>query len=401
MEDYDSNVLISINKEMDNPYLNSFVRKPEFKNNRFNRYVKQFKLNMFAAIQTASSVLKFMDDDNEINDIEDYIQAAISIYYTMLYFDEETEDVLPDTYVEEDFIEELLVGLCLFDKPPFLSSPRLVLESTDGRQELMTQLINEAFETFCKNLIMFRVADDPDIDEFNFLKFAMPESNAEYIKYFNDIFQTVCLDLDSTIASCEDMEQNLILSKQNMENDLMQALTEISRLQNVIEEKDATIDTLLEKHEQLGNANKRNVKLATEDYRKENAELLKKVRMLEKELEEYKKKSNQEVKDIVQEEMKEETRDIDFESLKIVFVASENTAFENEIMNTFPNSKIIFDNFKIDFSKYDFVIVITTHITHANYGPIKDKCKNVGTKFLHCENTNIEKIKELIAENIE
>lgn len=401
MEDYDSNVLISINKEMDNPYLNSFVRKPEFKNNRFNRYVKQFKLNMFAAIQTASSVLKFMDDDNEINDIEDYIQAAISIYYTMLYFDEETEDVLPDTYVEEDFIEELLVGLCLFDKPPFLSSPRLVLESTDGRQELMTQLINEAFETFCKNLIMFRVADDPDIDEFNFLKFAMPESKAEYIKYFNDIFQTVCLDLDSTIASCEDMEQNLILSKQNMENDLMQALTEILRLQNVIEEKDATIDTLLEKHEQLGNANKRNVKLATEDYRKENAEILKKVRMLEKELEEYKKKSNQEVKNIVQEEMKEETRDIDFASLKIVFVASENTAFENEIMNTFPNSKIIFDNFKIDFSKYDFVIVITTHITHANYGPIKDKCKNAGTKFLHCENTNIEKIKELIAENIE
>lgn len=181
----------------------------------------------------------------------------------------------------------------------------------------------------------------------------------------------------------------------------MQALTEISRLQNVIEEKDATIDTLLEKHEQLGNANKRNVKLATEDYRKENAEILKKVRMLEKELEEYKKKSNQEVKNIVQEEMKEETRDIDFASLKIVFVASENTAFENEIMNTFPNSKIIFDNFKIDFSKYDFVIVITTHITHANYGPIKDKCKNAGTKFLHCENTNIEKIKELIAENIE
>ena len=197
------------------------------------------------------------------------------------------------------------------------------------------------------------------------------------------------------------MEQNLILSKQNMENDLMQALTEISRLQNVIEEKDATIDTLLEKHEQLGNANKRNVKLATEDYRKENAEILKKVRMLEKELEEYKKKSNQEVKNIVQEEMKEETRDIDFASLKIVFVASENTTFENEIMNTFPNSKIIFDNFKIDFSKYDFVIVITTHITHANYGPIKDKCKNAGTKFLHCENTNIEKIKELIAENIE
>lgn len=63
--------------------------------------------------------------------------------------------------------------------------------------------------------------------------------------------------------------------------------------------------------------------------------------------------------------------------------------FANDLYESFHNCKVEYRNYKLDFTKYDYVIAITSHIDHATYGTIKDKCKNSNTKFLHCNNTNL------------
>ena len=100
------------------------------------------------------------------------------------------------------------------------------------------------------------------------------------------------------------------------------------------------------------------------------------------------------------EEICEEKPEINFDTLRLLFVTTDYMAFVKELENTFKNCKVLYKNYEAsyNYSNYDYVIVCTSHMKHAIYYGIKENCKNSNTKLLHCSNSNIEKIKELITE---
>ena len=56
-----------------NEYLNSFIWDNKDLDNRFNRYMKQFKQQMFEAIKKANLMMISLFPDLKISSIEDYI----------------------------------------------------------------------------------------------------------------------------------------------------------------------------------------------------------------------------------------------------------------------------------------------------------------------------------------
>ena len=185
-----------------------------------------------------------------------------------------------------------------------------------------------------------------------------------------------------------------------LKTELLEKEKKLSMMEKEIEEKTRSLNKLREMQEKAVEEKNRAVKHAVVAYTKENADLNKKIRLMEREIEILKKEPEKKQEPIMKEGKQEKTKEIDYASLRLLFVSSDSSTFANDFKETFPNSKMIYDNFKVDFSKYDFVIVITTHIDHMTYNTMKDKCKNAGTKFLHCTNTNVEKVKELIAKNM-
>ena len=70
MEEYKNNSL--------NQYLESFIRKEENQNNRFKRFVKQLKVNMFEAMKINDAIAGLIAYEHLTN-INEYILYVLKI----------------------------------------------------------------------------------------------------------------------------------------------------------------------------------------------------------------------------------------------------------------------------------------------------------------------------------
>ena len=100
---------------------------------------------------------------------------------------------------------------------------------------------------------------------------------------------------------------------------------------------------------------------------------------------------------IEEEEMQEQTREI---NEKLLFIISERCTFLHELQDAFPTAKITFKNYENTIHKYDVVVVFTPYVNHTTYYEVKEICKRTNTRMLHCNHSNIERIKETILENV-
>lgn len=396
LDDLDIDISITITNE----YLNSFIWNCENLDNRFNRYVKQFKQQMFEAIKNANLIMVSIFPELKISSIDDYMYNVLWLFAkNKLYNNEKNLHSYVNDKKTKSVFEKIAYNLV---KPlEYAMDDKTFMHLVVKNREIVTKLINTEFKNVCKEIIGLKSALDDNITEYNFVKYTLPENEEEYIMYYNQIIFHVCENFDNLIMIKKKSDVMTTNEIEQLKAELSQKEKKIFMLEKDMEEKTRSLNKLRELQEKVTEEKNRAIKNAIVSYTKENANLNKKLRLMEKEMEKLKKESVKVQETVVnKDEKQEKMKEVDYELLNILFVSSDSSTFLNDFKKTFPNSKIVYDNFKVDFSKYDFVIVITTHIDHMTYNTMKDKCKNAGTKFLHCTNTNVEKIKELIAEKM-
>lgn len=382
-----------------NEYLNSFIWDNKDLDNRFNRYMKQFKQQMFEAIKKANLMMISLFPDLKISSIEDYIYDTLWMFAENKIMQKE-EEIEPNVNQEKSESVFEKIAYNLVQPLEYAMDDETFLHLVKKNRVAITKLINTEFNRVCKEIIALKSSFDEDITEYNFVKYTLPEPEEEYMMYYNQIISRVCENFDALIMINRKSDATATNEIKKLKTELAKKEKKLSIMEKEIEEKTRSLNKLREMQEKAIEEKNRAVKQAIAAYTQENADLSKKVRLMEREIETLKKEPIKKQESIKKEEKQEKTKEIDYASLRLLFVSSDSSTFANDFKETFPNSKMIYDNFKVDFSKYDFVIVITTHIDHMTYNTMKDKCKNAGTKFLHCTNTNVEKVKELIAKNM-
>lgn len=382
-----------------NEYLNSFIWDNKDLDNRFNRYMKQFKQQMFEAIKKANLMMISLFPDLKISSIEDYIYDTLWMFAENKIMQKE-EEIEPNVNQEKSESVFEKIAYNLVQPLEYAMDDETFLHLVKKNRVAITKLINTEFNRVCKEIIALKSSFDEDITEYNFVKYTLPEHEEEYMMYYNQIISRVCENFDALIMIKRKSDATATNEIKKLKTELLEKEKKLSMMEKEIEEKTRSLNKLREMQEKAVEEKNRAVKHAVVAYTKENADLNKKIRLMEREIEILKKEPEKKQEPIMKEGKQEKTKEIDYASLRLLFVSSDSSTFANDFKETFPNSKMIYDNFKVDFSKYDFVIVITTHIDHMTYNTMKDKCKNAGTKFLHCTNTNVEKVKELIAKNM-
>lgn len=382
-----------------NEYLNSFIWDNKDLDNRFNRYMKQFKQQMFEAIKKANLMMISLFPDLKISSIEDYIYDTLWMFAENKIMQKE-EEIEPNVNQEKSESVFEKIAYNLVQPLEYAMDDETFLHLVKKNRVAITKLINTEFNRVCKEIIALKSSFDEDITEYNFVKYTLPEHEEEYMMYYNQIISRVCENFDALIMIKRKSDATATNEIKKLKTELFEKEKKLSMMEKEIEEKTRSLNKLREMQEKAVEEKNRAVKHAVVAYTKENADLNKKIRLMEREIEILKKEPEKKQEPIMKEGKQEKTKEIDYASLRLLFVSSDSSTFANDFKETFPNSKMIYDNFKVDFSKYDFVIVITTHIDHMTYNTMKDKCKNAGTKFLHCTNTNVEKVKELIAKNM-
>lgn len=382
-----------------NEYLNSFIWDNKDLDNRFNRYMKQFKQQMFEAIKKANLMMISLFPDLKISSIEDYIYDTLWMFAENKIMQKE-EEIEPNVNQEKSESVFEKIAYNLVQPLEYAMDDETFLHLVKKNRVAITKLINTEFNRVCKEIIALKSSFDEDITEYNFVKYTLPEHEEEYMMYYNQIISRVCENFDALIMIKRKSDATATNEIKKLKTELLEKEKKLSMMEKEIEEKTRSLNKLREMQEKAVEEKNRAVKHAVVAYTKENADFNKKIRLMEREIEILKKEPEKKQEPIMKEGKQEKTKEIDYASLRLLFVSSDSSTFANDFKETFPNSKMIYDNFKVDFSKYDFVIVITTHIDHMTYNTMKDKCKNAGTKFLHCTNTNVEKVKELIAKNM-
>lgn len=396
------------NKIFKDNYLNSFIRDEQNQNNKFKRFIKELKINIFNLLKSDTSK-SFIFESKNVFDINSYILDAFNLYYFIQTKDVKLEDIYEydNDYSEKeiDFLFEMHPNLVL-KIYNIIYEPNFINKNTEDLFDLfmnnkleINKIIDNAFKIVTIEYISYESALNPDVNEFNYSKLLMPTNTTILYKLLNDVIKETCVEFEQFLFTLDKYNINDKKYNEQLLDENKCLKKEIEKLKKELELKEISIQKLQKNIESEKEICNKKIKQSTESYKEEIYNLNKLIKTLQNENEELKNTKKNKIIECNNKIIKPKTEiDINFDKLKILFVVSNNSTFSNDFDESFKNCKVVYRNYKIDFSKYEYVIVITSHIDHATYGTIKDKCKKLGVKFLHCSNTNVEKIKELIIE---
>lgn len=391
---------IEMNNKIENAYLNSFIRETEHKGNRLNRFIKQVKINIFEFIKKNDFLTKDLYQSLEIYNIQEYIHYCLSmVYMYKTHALDDTESLFKIN------MKNLLEMLCIINEPKFtIKDNEYILEYLESNNEKIYKIIDQCFYKECIEYIAYFSAINDNINEFNYFKLLMPTDDVNLLKILNNVIQNTCIEINQLFLIQENLNSDLGKENEDLMNQISNKNIEIEKLKNKLYNKEQSIVKLNDIIIKLKENQHRKIKEETEEFKIKIAELNKIIKNSENENKILKTKLKNEIetKKIEEKISVNETTEnsINFKDLKILFVTSDSSTFINDLKNTFPKCKIVYRNFSSNLNKFDYVIVITTHIDHSTYNTIKEKCKNTNTTFLHCTYTNVEKIKELILSQI-
>ena len=227
----------------------------------------------------------------------------------------------------------------------------------------------------------------------------LPLSDPDQLKILNEAFYKIIVSFEHLILINEDYkgdngEELLDVTKQ-----MFDTMDENEKLEEKNEEQKQLIEKLKEDLQKKNEEARLLVKRNTEELRKENYDLLKENEELREKL---KKQTSEEI--AITEE-KEEEQIItpsykDINDYQLLFIISDRCTFLKELQKAFPTARITFKNYENSIPKSDYVIVFTNYVNHTTYYHVKEICKQTNTNLLHCGNSNIERIKELLIEKI-
>ena len=337
LDDLDIDISITITNE----YLNSFIWNCENLDNRFNRYVKQFKQQMFEAIKNANLIMVSIFPELKISSIDDYMYNVLWLFAkNKLYNNEKNLHSYVNDKKTKSVFEKIAYNLV---KPlEYAMDDKTFMHLVVKNREIVTKLINTEFKNVCKEIIGLKSALDDNITEYNFVKYTLPENEEEYIMYYNQIIFHVCENFDNLIMIKKKSDVMTTNEIEQLKAELSQKEKKIFMLEKDMEEKTRSLNKLRELQEKVTEEKNRAIKNAIVSYTKENANLNKKLRLMEKEMEKLKKESVKVQETVVnKDEKQEKMKEVDYELLNILFVSSDSSTFLNDFKKTFPNSKIV------------------------------------------------------------
>ena len=377
---------------MDENYLHSFVMDEDFKGKRFSRFVTKAKLDLFKYVKdnTPSFDKIYHNGPFKITNIDDYLLANMVIYVHSL---------------NEDY-KKMKVLLHLFHLPEI---PSILIAKKDLEEvkDVFTQgpviykMIHHELENVYQEYIAYLSAKNPTINEVNYIRELLPLSDPDQLKILNEAFYKIIVSFEHLILINEDYkgdngEELLDVTKQ-----MFDTMHENEKLEEKLTEQEIIIEKLKNDLQKKNEETRLLIKRNTEELRKENYELLKNNEELREKL---KKQTSQEITITEEEKEKEEemitTSDKDINNYQLLFIISDRCTFLNELQNAFPTAKIAFKNYENSIPKSDYVVVFTNYVNHTTYYHVKEICKQTNTNLLHCGNSNVEKIKELLIEKI-
>lgn len=375
---------------MDENYLHSFAMDEDFKGKRFSRFVTKAKLDLFEYVKdnTPSFDKIYHNGPFKITNIDDYLLANMVIYVHSL---------------NEDY-KKMKVLLHLFNLPevPSILIAKKDLEEVKdifAQGSVIYKMIHHELENVYQEYIAYLSAKNPTINEVNYIRELLPLSDPDQLKILNEAFYKIIVSFEHLILINEDYkgdngEELLDVTKQ-----MFDTMHENEKLEEKNEEQKQLIEKLKEDLQKKNEEARLLVKRNTEELRKENYELLKDNEELREKL---KKQTSEEI--AIAEEKEEEqiitSSYKDINDYQLLFIISDRCTFLKELQKAFPTARITFKNYENSIPKSDYVIVFTNYVNHTTYYHVKEICKQTNTNLLHCGNSNIERIKELLIEKI-
>ena len=375
---------------MDENYLHSFAMDEDFKGKRFSRFVTKAKLDLFKYVKdnTPSFDKIYHNGPFKITNIDDYLLANMVIYVHSL---------------NEDY-KKMKVLLHLFNLPevPSILIAKKDLEEVKdvfAQGPVIYKMIHHELENVYQEYIAYLSAKNPTINEVNYIRELLPLSDPDQLKILNEAFYKIIVSFEHLILINEDYkgdngEELLDVTKQ-----MFDTIHANEKLEEKNEEQKQLIEKLKEDLQKKNEETRLLVKRNTEELRKENYELLKDNEELREKL---KKQTSEEI--AITEEKEEEqiiTHSYkDINDYQLLFIISDRCTFLKELQKAFPTARITFKNYENSIPKSDYVVVFTNYVNHTTYYHVKEICKQTNTKLLHCGNSNVEKIKELLIEKI-
>lgn len=389
---------LNIMDNMDENYLHSFAMDEDFKGKRFSRFVTKAKLDLFKYVKdnTPSFDKIYHNGPFKITNIDDYLLANMVIYVHSL---------------NEDY-KKMKVLLHLFHLPEI---PSILIAKKDleevkdvfAQGPVIYKMIHHELENIYQEYIAYLSAKDPNINEVNYVRELLPLSDSDQLKILNEAFYKIIVSFEHLILINEDYkgdngEELLDVTKQ-----MFDTIHENEKLEEKLTEQKIIIEKLKNDLQKKNEETRLLIKRNTEELRKENYELLKNNEELREELrEKLKKQTSQEISMTIEEEIIEKECDSDItvnkeiNDYQLLFIISDRCTFLNELQNAFPTAKITFKNYENSIPKSDYVVIFTNYVNHTTYYHVKEICKQTNTNLLHCGNSNIEKVKELLKEKI-
>ena len=391
-------------------YVISFIREEEtIKTNRFKKFLKQFRANLLCILNTNIHA--------SFNNLNSLIYDELKFYYDIKsgFYKELNEFIYEDEEPNEYISEELLMNEYMVNNPIVtLNSAGLVNEPNfvnydaeemgellDENQTELYKIIDNVAQQVIIDYLAYQIALDDDITEFNYAKELIPDDYDTYYLLFNQIFDKSCYEFEKYLFTLEHYEPKAKNTDEKLLKENKELKQTIEKMEEKMNEKSIINRSLNQKIEILEKDTQKKIKISNEDLTKKIAMLNKQIKSLEEDNEKLLKKiQKEEIIEEKKEDTCEEKPEINFDALRLLFVTTDYMPFVKELETTFKNCKVLYKNYEAsyNYSNYDYVIVCTSHMKHAIYYGIKENCKNANTKLLHCSNSNIEKIKELITE---
>ena len=385
IEKFLKHAMIQMELEQDS-YLHSFVREDGFRGKRFMRYVGKVKDGLFSFVRNYTPHFDVIYNHGEMKttDILDYFYANLLIFSQCV----------------NNEMSHLRPLLFFFQLPEV---PSIML---DGNEELIDDLLSQTnviypmidkeIENTCLEHLAYLSGKDEDITEINYVKQTLPFDTTDNLKLLNDIFFRIIICFEHWIVIRHDYSSELGEKVLNVHKQLDELQDNMMEIESEVREKNILIEKLKKQMEDEREKNRNLINRTTESLREEIRELKKENITLKEKMEKPSEKMEEEIV-CTREEKKEETREI---RERMLFIISERCTFLKELQTAFPTAKITFKNYSQSIGKSDVVIIFTPYVNHTTYYDVKEICKRTNTKLLHCNHSNIEKIKEMILENM-
>jgi len=379
---------------MNENYLHSFAMDENFKGKRFSRFVTKAKLDLFEYVKKNTPAFHkiYHHGPFKITNIDDYIFANIVIYVHSLN----------ENYKK---MTSLLHLFHLPEIPSVLIAKKDLEELKDVfiHESVIYKMIHYELENTYQEHIAYLSAKNSNINEINYVRELLPFSDPDQLKILNEAFYKIIVSFEHLILINEDYKgdnnEELLQTTQQMYDYMFQN----EKLEEKNEEQNQLIEKLKKDLQKKNEETRLLVKRNTEELRKENYELLKNNEELKEKL---KKQTSQEISTTIEEEIIEKKCDSDsilnkdIDDYQLLFIISDRCTFLKELQKAFPTARITFKNYENSISKSDYVVVFTNYVNHTTYYHVKEICKQTNTNLLHCRNSNIERIKELLIEKI-